>query len=270
MPNEPLVILHIALTDNICSNIADLIGPKDPKKRELNENEYTNAIFYSITLCQKGLQQVDLGNSLIKSCVRLLMEEFPNLRLFHTLSPIPKFKEWLDSKLFISSKGADFFHKLLDIKEIQVLSEYFQVESNNPSVLLDKIKSYLNSHQYKVDLKERLDEPLDTKKIIFNHLIEKILVRSCSYYLFYEKKNGYAFNSVGNFHIKNGAEIYRVNYAGDVSDKGIKSSYGLMVNYGYYLNDLEANCVNYLIDKKIEISEIVEQQLENFLINSKL
>jgi malonyl-CoA decarboxylase len=270
MPNEPLVILHIALTNQISSNIADLIGPKDANKKEMETNEYTNAIFYSINLCQKGLQQVDLGNSLIKSCVRLLIEEFPYLKLFHTLSPIPKFKEWLDSKLFISSMNTSFFEKLLNKKEIQVLSEYFQVEFKDTSALIEKINSYLNSHQYKADLKERLDQPLDTKKITFNHLIEKMMVHSCSYYLYYEKKNGYAFNSVTNFHIKNGAEIYRINYGGDISDKGIKSSYGLMVNYGYYVHDLEDNCVNYLIDKKIQISDIFEKQLGNFLLNSKI
>jgi malonyl-CoA decarboxylase len=270
MPNEPLVILHIALTNDISSKISDLIGPKDPNKKELIIKECTNAIFYSINSCQKGLQQVDLGNSLIKSCVKLLMEEFPNLRQFHTLSPIPKFKEWFDSNLFISSTNTDFFDKLLEKKEMKILSEYFEVDSNNISNLLDKIKSYINSHQYKADLKARIDDTLDSKKIIFNHLIEKMMIGSCAYYLYYEKKNGYAFNAVSNFHIKNGAEIYRVNYGGDISDKGIKSSYGLMVNYGYYLSNLETNCVNYLIDKKIKISDIVEKQLGNFLLNSKL
>ena len=89
-------------------------------------------------------------------------------------------------------------------------------------------------------------------------------MRSCAFYLYHEKKNGYAFNSVANFHLKNGAIIYRINLAGDMSDNGVRSSYGMMVNYGYYLDQVDSNCIDYLIEKKITAPELVSKYLENF------
>ena len=52
----------------------------------------TTAIFYSITSTQTGLQGIELGNSLIKSAVKKLREEFPTMNTFSTLSPIPGFR----------------------------------------------------------------------------------------------------------------------------------------------------------------------------------
>lgn len=63
MPYDPLVILHIALTNEVTSNIKSLIkADHNLDSNETKENaQYTNAIFYSINSCHKGLQQVDLG-----------------------------------------------------------------------------------------------------------------------------------------------------------------------------------------------------------------
>ncbi len=61
MPYEPLVILHIALTNEISSNIKSVIKSNETEDTTKNTDAFTNAIFYSINSCQKGLQQVDLG-----------------------------------------------------------------------------------------------------------------------------------------------------------------------------------------------------------------
>ena len=63
MPFEPLVILHIALTTEVSSNVQSLLKNSSQNKEETitSNSDYTNAIFYSINSCQKGLQQVDLG-----------------------------------------------------------------------------------------------------------------------------------------------------------------------------------------------------------------
>ncbi|MGV2482256.1 UNVERIFIED_CONTAM: malonyl-CoA decarboxylase family protein, partial [Salmonella enterica subsp. enterica serovar Weltevreden] len=55
----------------------------------------TTAIFYSISNTQVGLRGVSFGDSLIKQVVETLAEEFPRLRHFATLSPIPGFRAWL-------------------------------------------------------------------------------------------------------------------------------------------------------------------------------
>ena len=38
---------------------------------------------------------------------------------------------------------------------------------------------------------------------------------------------------MARFHLGNGARVERLNWAGDPSPKGIKQSFGLMVNYLY-------------------------------------
>ena len=53
------------------------------------------AAFYSISNCQPGLRGVNLGNFLIKRVVEELRDEFPNLKTFCTLSPVPGFAHWL-------------------------------------------------------------------------------------------------------------------------------------------------------------------------------
>jgi len=44
---------------------------------------------------------------------------------------------------------------------------------------------------------------------------------------------------VARFHLGNGARVERLNWAGDPSPKGLKQSYGLMVNYLYDLRRLD-------------------------------
>ena len=53
------------------------------------------AVFYSISNCQPGLRGISLGNFLIKNVVDVLSREFPRLKVFCTLSPIPGFAAWL-------------------------------------------------------------------------------------------------------------------------------------------------------------------------------
>jgi malonyl-CoA decarboxylase len=46
---------------------------------------------------------------------------------------------------------------------------------------------------------------------------------------------------VARFHLSNGARVERINWAGDLSRKGLEQSYGLMVNYLYDLKSLAKN-----------------------------
>ena len=50
---------------------------------------------------------------------------------------------------------------------------------------------------------------------------------------------------VANFHLSNGARIERLNWMGDTSEKGLKQSVGIMVNYYYKLSDIEKNHERY-------------------------
>jgi malonyl-CoA decarboxylase len=46
---------------------------------------------------------------------------------------------------------------------------------------------------------------------------------------------------VAHFHLSNGARVERLNWLGDLSAKGLTQSAGIMVNYLYRLDHIEAN-----------------------------
>ena len=46
---------------------------------------------------------------------------------------------------------------------------------------------------------------------------------------------------VARFHLGNGARLERINPRGDLSPAGLRQSLGVMVNYLYDLDEIEAN-----------------------------
>jgi malonyl-CoA decarboxylase len=46
-------------------------------------------------------------------------------------------------------------------------------------------------------------------------------------------------DAVGKFHLSNGATLHQINWAADLSKKGLQQSAGLMVNYLYELDKVE-------------------------------
>jgi malonyl-CoA decarboxylase len=95
LPNEPLIFVEVALLNDIASSVAPLLDETAPA---IDTSKATVAIFYSISNTQVGLKGVSFGDSLIKRVVETLQEEFPKLRTFATLSPIPGFRNWLQKK----------------------------------------------------------------------------------------------------------------------------------------------------------------------------
>jgi malonyl-CoA decarboxylase len=63
---------------------------------------------------------------------------------------------------------------------------------------------------------------------------------------------------VARFHLGNGARVERINWAGDPSSKGLKQSYGLMVNYLYDLKRLDKHREQ-LAQGKTPVSGSVQQ-----------
>lgn len=62
-----------------------------------------------------------------------------------------------------------------------------------------------------------------------------------------------------NFHLSNGAVLWRINWLSDMSMRGINQSCGMMVNYRYFLDNTTENSKRYLENHHIEASpEIVE------------
>ena len=93
--DEPLIFVEVALTKEIPASI-DAILQENPEQESF-EGGYKTAVFYSISNCQPGLRNISFGNFLIKQVVQELQAEFPSIKTFVTLSPIPGFGRWLES-----------------------------------------------------------------------------------------------------------------------------------------------------------------------------
>ncbi len=227
MPNEPLIFVEVALLYDIASSILPLLD-ESADAEDLNKS--TTAIFYSISNTQAGLRGVSFGDSLIKNVVETLKAEFPKLKTFATLSPIPGFKAWL-------SKNAATMLEQLDEKELTKLGKAvgFQPPTAEHFMFaLDKVSE------------------LDAKSPV-----AQVLQSCAAHYLGREMNDGEPVDPVARFHLGNGARIERLNWAGDPSAKGLKQSYGLMVNYLYDLKRLDKHR-NMLAQGKIPASGDIE------------
>ena len=95
MPDEPLIFIEVALTTDIAGAIGPLLDTSAPLE---DTQRATTAIFYSISNCQRGLAGISFGNALIKRVVSDLAHDFPHVRTYATLSPLPGFLAWLRSR----------------------------------------------------------------------------------------------------------------------------------------------------------------------------
>jgi malonyl-CoA decarboxylase len=229
MPQEPLIFVEVALVNGISSTIHDLL---DETKPSIPAGHADCAIFYSISNCQTGLAGVGFGNFLIKNVVKDLSAKLPNLKTFSTLSPIPGFLAYLrghQEEMVLSDREVKILREMAGKTEVK---EFF-------FAALDNLKEYLDGDQ---------DSPL-----------KALLLRLCARYLLTAKKGSQAHDRVSHFHLSNGAKIERINWAADLSEKGLGQSAGIMVNYLYQLAHIEKNHENYSGSGKISASSTVSK-----------
>jgi len=250
LPSKPLVFVHVALLKEMPQCMNDIVSDDDDSERNA-----TCATFYSITNTEPGLAGVDLGNHLIKSVVQVLQNEFHALDTFSTLSPLPKFKSWLEDKLTRyheqihnrqhsteNEKPNLFIDKdLLTEKEMQKLEELFSTKTP----LLDLIQTLKSPTWYK-----------DNRHLVKE--LKPILMNLAAYYLTQETYRGRPLCPVAKFHIRNGAEMYRLNYMADTSSKGLRNSCGIMINYHYALDDIEENRIQYEVNGDVVVKDGVK------------
>ena len=100
LPGEPLIFVEVALVEGLATSMPPLLSQdveEDTARAQAAGAD--TAIFYSISNCQDGLRGVSFGNFLIKQVVEELQAEFPQLKRFSTLSPVPGFRRWLTQQL---------------------------------------------------------------------------------------------------------------------------------------------------------------------------
>ncbi|OGR18682.1 MAG: hypothetical protein A2X81_06280 [Desulfobacterales bacterium GWB2_56_26] len=227
MPHEPLIFVEVALVNGISSKIAELL---DESKPMIHPGKADTAIFYSISNCQAGLAGVAFGNFLIKKVVKQLTAKHPNLKTFSTLSPIPGFLPYFQA------------HR----DEVEFTGKEMK--------LLQELAGETDTTEFFFDAVGKIGDDLREERDI---VIKPILLRLCSKYLLTKKKGKFAFDRVSHFHLSNGARIERINWAADLSARGIGQSAGIMVNYLYVLSNIEKNHENYSGNGEIAASSAV-------------
>jgi malonyl-CoA decarboxylase len=105
LPGEPLIFVEVALVQGLATAMPPLLSREtDEGAARTQAARADTAIFYSISSCQDGLRGISFGNFLIKQVVEELQAEFPKLKRFSTLSPVPGFRRWLGQRL---ANGSD-------------------------------------------------------------------------------------------------------------------------------------------------------------------
>ncbi|KAG7522397.1 malonyl-CoA decarboxylase, mitochondrial [Solea senegalensis] len=183
-----------------------------------------------------------------------IKSEFPHMAQFSSLSPIPGFSSWLLgllSQYRKESRGSD----LLSEQEWKEVEQVTVSSSGTPSA--DALRKLIGTSEW-----------LRSERL--TRVLEPILMRLCAWYLYGEKRRGYALNPVANFHLQNGATMWRLNWLADTSPRGVANSCGLMVNYRYFLNETSKNSSLYLQNKVVVASEQIVGLVSQFQKNSKL
>jgi malonyl-CoA decarboxylase len=92
--------------------------------------------------------------------------------------------------------------------------------------------------------------------------MEGPLMKAAAHYLLRAKTgNGLPIDPVARFHLRNGARIERINFAADLSKRGLSQAAGLMVNYLYDLDEIERNHEAFAAGGEIAASGQVQKLL---------
>lgn len=209
LPGEPLIFVEVALVPSISRDVGVLINKNAPVGEA---KTFKTAIFYSISNCQPGLKGVSLGNFLIKRVAQKLAEDIPSLKVYSTLSPIPGFTKWLDA-------GAPLEEGALDASARRKLADARQALGVPGKPWAERVKEGWHPDRC---------EPAH----------QAALTRLCAAYLVHHTTTR-GGDSVAAFHLSNGATLHQVNWAADLSKKGVQQFAGLMVNYLYELDKVE-------------------------------
>jgi malonyl-CoA decarboxylase len=206
--------------------IPDSISPLlAADRRAIPASDAETAVFYSISNCQEGLRGVSFGNFLIKQVVEDLKYELPNLKTFVTLSPAPGFSKWLAAQSPISPDW-------LPVAEREALAD-------------------LQQSGWAIDKEGR------------SKIAAAVEFAASFYFLNTKNEHNKPVDPVARFHLGNGARLERLNPLGDTSPNGIRQSQGLMVNYLYDLESIEANHERFAETGEVITSKLVRSHLRS-------
>ncbi len=212
LPDEPLIFVEVALLPEMPAAIAPLI---DKLSTPLLPDRFRVAAFYSISNCEPGLRGVSLGNFLIKTVAMQLQRELPRLRSFCTLSPMPGFAAWLLSEPDLATLPG---LRKPAVAELEAARETLRTLCGGDLGALQGAAVH------------------DTLGAAGTAALQRL----CGAYLGCLSPTP-AGDPVARFHLDNGARLERLNPRANMTAKGLRQSFGMMVNYLYDLSKVEAS-----------------------------
>ena len=254
MEGEPLVFVQVALADAVPRALRDVLAPPPPgpgapppaasppePEGEAAADDGgapppTVACFYSISSPFVGLRGVPLGRLLIKQVAAALSRQSPELRTFVTLSPVPGFGPWLRGRLAAADVPSPAANGVaLD-------------------VAMGELRTAMAAAAVDDDALWSAPPPAAATDA---------LLRLCALYLCTVKRGGGGggggrpADPVAAFHLRNGATLLALRPAANPSERGLRESAGLMVNYAYELGAVDANHSRHVATGDVIASEEV-------------
>jgi malonyl-CoA decarboxylase len=225
--DEPVIFVEVALSKGLTGDLEPLLGVEAPV---LPSEKADTAIFYSINNCLQGLRGVPFGNFLIKQVVAELAAEFPNVKTYSTLSPLPRFSRALRD----AGNEGGFTPRRLSA----LLADYAR-----------DLKAAAGRRDPVDALFHLLEDPLSHREILAAPLQRLALA-----YLTRAHRDGKLCDPVATFHLSNGARLERINAFGNLRPYGVEASFGVTVNYRYLPADLEENHERFVRQGEIRVS----------------
>lgn len=227
MPGEPLIFVEVALCRGIADNVLRLL---DTDASALAPEDADTAVFYSISNTQKGLAGIPFGDFLIKQVVGRLQHDIPGVERFVTLSPLPGFRRWLESedgRAFLAALPAAVLRNA-DCGSAEIFWQ--TVQAITPAGAASVPEAF-----------------------------RKLMRSLAAHYLTAVRHPGHntACDPVAHFHLSNGSRIEQINWGANLTERGIRESFGLMVNYRYKLDDIQRHHEDYVSDGTVHVSRQV-------------
>ncbi|SOY49036.1 malonyl-CoA decarboxylase domain-containing protein [Cupriavidus taiwanensis] len=206
---EPLIFVEVAFAPEMAADVHTLLDEAAPLE-DLRRVKW--AIFYSISNTQAGLRGVSFGNFLLKRVIEEVQREFPKVKQFATLSPIPGFADWL------RKQDGDAVARVLGDKRLARWSERHGNAPADGAAWLEALAP----------------DAADA-------VVRDTALTLAAHFLVRERNQSMPADPVARFHLGNGACVERLNWGADLSRKGRSQSCGMMVNYLYVPEALDDN-----------------------------
>jgi malonyl-CoA decarboxylase len=220
--------VEVALSKGLAGNLEPLLDVHAPV---LPPEQADTAVFYSINNCLKGLRGVPFGSFLIKQVVAELAAEFPNIKTYATLSPLPRFSQALRD----NESEDGFTHDRLS----RLLADFAR-ELTGAAKRRDPVEAMFHLLEHPLAHREILSAPLE---------------RLALAYLTRAHQNGRLYDPVATFHLSNGARLERIFAFGNLRPYGLAASFGVTASYRYLPAELEENHERFIRKGQIRVSD---------------